>query len=139
MSSSLSPRYSHTKKFSREGFHPIPAELEGNMSNNDATIDIPLEPVTSISGGLRSSTSMARRENTQTSQEKQSRIPWHLRGRRKNPKADQWGRAKGKIGYDGEEETVNTMGKIYKTIMGSSAIVSIAYWGRVGACVLTLE
>lgn len=88
---------------------------------NDATIDIPLEPVTSNGGGLRSqsSTTALQAERTNTSSEK-NRGLWKPRGRR--PKPENRFRPKGKVGYDGEEDTINVMGHIYKKIRDFSVV-----------------
>lgn len=118
------PHHSNSKRFSREGFQPIPAEYESNMAtsrNNDATIDIPLEPVTSNGGGLRSQNSnpVMRQEVTNTSSEKKRSL-WKGRGRRVKPENKPKGT--GKVGYDGEEDTVNVMGKVYKKIRDFSTV-----------------
>jgi hypothetical protein len=116
--------HSNSKRFSREGFQPIPSEYQyqSNMASNDATIDIPLEPVQSNGGGLRSqsNTSALRTENTKTSSEKKSRSLWYPRGRR--PKPENRIKPSGKVGYDGEEDTVNIMGKVYKRIRDFSTV-----------------
>lgn len=91
------------------------------MAANDATIDIPLEQVTSNGGGLRSqgSTTALQAERTNTSSEKK-RTLWHPRGRRPKPE-NRW-KPKGKVGYDGEEDTVNVVGKFYKKIRDFSTV-----------------
>lgn len=90
-------------------------------SNNDATIDIPLEQVTSNGGGLRQqgSTTALQSENMNTSSEKRRHI-WYPKGRRQKP--EDRIRPKGKVGYDGEEDTVNAMGKIYKKVRDFSTV-----------------
>ena len=123
MSNLALPHHSRSKRFSREGFKPIPPEYQSNMAPNDATIDIPLEQVPSNGGGLRSqnSTTQLRPEYTNTSSEKQRR---HLfRGRRTKPENRVQGT--GKVGYDGEEDTVNAMGKIYKKVLNFSTVVRL--------------
>jgi hypothetical protein len=89
-------------------------------TNNDATIDIPLEQVQSSGGGFRreGSTTALAHEDTKTSNEKRFHV--FARGRRKKPEARVQGT--GKVGYDGEEETVNTMGKVYKAIANFSVV-----------------
>lgn len=102
-------------RFSREGFEP----LQGGMApDGDATVDIPLEQVhTSYGGGgLHPQNSMTalRPSETQTSKRQ------FFRGRRvKTPQA---GQRKGHVGYDGEEDTITTMGKIYNKILNFSII-----------------
>jgi hypothetical protein len=121
MSNLSAPRRSDTKRFSREGFTPIPSDYQSNMAPNDATIDIPLEQVSSNGGGLRSqgSTTALNQEETNTPSEKRK---YWSRGRRKKPEARV--QKTGKVGYDGEEDTVNTMGHVYKKIANFSAVVS---------------
>ena len=98
------------------------------MASNDATIDIPLEPVQSNGGGLRSqsSTSALRTEETKTSSEKKSRSLWYPRGRR--PKPENRIKPSGKVGYDGEEDTVNIMGKVYKRIRDFSTVTRYFFY-----------
>ena len=112
----------HSKSFSREGFKPIPAEYEGNMATNDATIDIPLEEVLTNAGGLRSQNSTTGLQQTNTNASQAQKRVW-FKGRRQKP--DSFGRKKGKLGYDGEEDTVNTMGHVYRKIMNFSTLVCI--------------
>lgn len=92
------------------------------MAPNDATIDIPLEPVQSNGGGLRNqaSTTALRVENTDTSNEKRR---WQFKGRRAKP--ENRVQKTGKVGYDGEEDTINAMGKIYKRVLNFSVVVCI--------------
>ena len=118
---------SNSKRFSRDGFKPIPNQFQSDMGNpNDATIDIPLEQVQSNGGGLRnqSSTTALRPSDTNAAQSPGSH---HLffRGRRRNPKAPAAEKT-GRVGYDGEEDTINTMGKVYKRIRDFSVLVCIA-------------
>jgi hypothetical protein len=116
------PHHSNSKRFSREGFQPIPTEHDGTMATNDATIDIPLEPVQSIGGGglrSQSSTTGLQAERTNTSSEKKRSL-WKPRGRR--PKPEDRIKPKGKVGYDGEEDTINVMGKVYKKIRDFSTV-----------------
>ena len=114
MSSFHRSQTSNSKRFSREGFKPIPSD----MAPKDARINTPLEQVQSNGGGLRSqnSTTALRSENTETSNEKRH----FFRGRRAKPENRVKGT--GKMGYDGEEETINTMGKIYKKVLNFSVV-----------------
>lgn len=122
------PQHSNSKRFSREGFKPIPAD---NMASGDATIDIPLETVQSNGGGLRnqSSTTALRPDQSKMSSEKRRLF----RGRRARPE-DRPVRVTGKVGYDGEEDTVNTMGVIYKKILNFSVLVGLDYTPLQGQC-----
>lgn len=113
---SLHPRsYSWKQNFSRDGFKPLPnqGDPDGSMPTHDATIDIPLEQVTSYASGYRS---QLKQTDTNSSD---ARKRWRPRGRRQKP--DSFGRQK--LGDDGEEITVNTMGKIYKKILNFSTLV----------------
>lgn len=118
------PQHSNSKRFSREGFKPIPADYDGNeyrgdMANNDATIDIPLQQVQSNGAGLRSQGSTTALDPT-NSNNAQTHSHHFFRGRRAKPNSA--AAKSGKVGYDGEEETVNTMGKIYKKIVNFSTV-----------------
>lgn len=115
---SLHAKVPSTKRFSREGFQPIPTQQQANMAPNDATIDIPLEQVPSHGGTLRNQNSMSALQPSQTmnSQEKRRHM---FRGRRQKPEA---GKKTGKTGYDGEEDTITTMGKIYTKILNFSIV-----------------
>jgi small-conductance mechanosensitive channel len=107
-------------RFSREGFSPI----DNNMATNDATIDIPLEQVTTGNSGLRPTTSHGTAER--------ERRPM-FRGRRvKTPPAG----SSGKVGYDGEEDTITAMGKLYNKILNFSVFTRyLLYIVPVGACI----
>ncbi|GAB7364549.1 hypothetical protein MBLNU230_g5356t1 [Neophaeotheca triangularis] len=116
-----SPKQAH---FSREGFQPIASD----MSRHDATIDIPLEQVPSNGGGLRHEDSSAPLRPT-TDETANDTPPQEggkggfTRGHRKRysaPGRPNHGRPK--IGYDGEENTVHTMGRIYDKIKHFSII-----------------
>lgn len=106
----MSLRGSNSHRLSRVGFSPIPND---QMHNGDATIDIPLSDVPS--GGRRndSSTPFASQGDglTKTSSRQPSRA---LGGRR--------ARKKQEVGYDGEEDTLNRMGRIYTKILNFSII-----------------
>ena len=64
---------------------------------------------------------MLQPQYTSTASEKQRR--WQFRGRRQKP--ENRVQRTGKVGYDGEEDTVNIMGKIYKKIRDFSTVVCI--------------
>ncbi|KAI5361039.1 putative EF-hand domain, mechanosensitive ion channel MscS, LSM domain superfamily [Septoria linicola] len=126
MSSHLHPRPSQTKRFSREGFQPIPAGHSDNMAanasygGNDATIDIPLEQVqtnASSGGGRRNASHTA--ENLQpmnTISEKQSGGGF-FRGRRVKQVQDG-----SKKDYEEEVDALTTMGKVYNKILNFSIV-----------------
>jgi small-conductance mechanosensitive channel len=127
MSSHLSASASQRKRFSREGFQPIPGTNNDNMAytgaayNNDATIDIPLEQVqtNASSAGRRNPNQMADTLDLKGFEmnEKGSGPAAFFRGRRQKPVP---GDATGRVGYDGEEDTLTTMGKVYSKILNFS-------------------
>ncbi|KAF2724889.1 hypothetical protein K431DRAFT_281364 [Polychaeton citri CBS 116435] len=110
-----SQRLSRTE---REGFSPIPTDQQYKMGTNDATIDIPLEQVSSYGQGLRSQGSAAQLNPSGGQEEMNNEKHTFSRGRRQ--KRDANAPNGGKIGYDGEEETVTTMGKVYYKIANFS-------------------
>jgi len=116
----LSPRESLHKRFSRERYQTIPNDgTTDTMAHhpNDATIDIPLEQVPSsgFPPGVRNDNpAFAPLKDGDNKQQRQSLF----HGRRRGPA----GLQKGDVGYDGEEDTVNTMGRIYKKILDFSII-----------------
>jgi small-conductance mechanosensitive channel len=115
----LSPRESLHKRFSRERYQTIDDGSTDNMAHhpNDATIDIPLEEVPSsgIPPGARSDNpAFAPLKDDNAHQQH------HLfRGRRRGPAGLQ---KPGDMGYDGEEDTITAMGRIYKKILDFSII-----------------
>ncbi|KAK5125693.1 hypothetical protein LTR85_011967 [Meristemomyces frigidus] len=118
---SLRSQPSKRAHFSREGFSPIPIDNHAaGMAPNDATIDIPLEqiPTNNGGGGLRGQDSMTALRPSETSNKERRQF---FRGRRvKTPPA---GHNTGRVGYDGEEDRVNAMGRFYKKVLGSSIII----------------
>lgn len=116
----LSPRESLHKRFSRDRYQTIPHD--GNTETmahhpNDATIDIPLEEVPSSGNppGVRS-------DNPAFAPLKDENAHQHhtlFRGRRRGPAGLQ---KPGDLGYDGEEDTITAMGRIYKKILDFSII-----------------
>ena len=108
--------------FSKEGFSPLPFDNHGSMAPNDATIDIPLEQVsTGNGGGLRTQNSMTVLRSPQNSVSPSSAKRQFFRGRR--AKIPQGGQKIGRVGYDGETDSVNAMGRFYKKVLRSSIIV----------------
>lgn len=120
------------KRFSREGFSPLPSEHQHDHSHtmaHDATIDIPLEQVKTNaslnggSGGFRNQHNTAAMHQTQSNELPTNTATGEkggfFRGRR--AKAGQ-GTGTGRMGYDGEEDTITTMGKVYAKIFGFSLI-----------------
>jgi small-conductance mechanosensitive channel len=116
----LSPRESVHKRFSRERYQTIPGDgTNETMAHhpNDATIDIPLEQVPSsgFPPGVRNDNpAFAPLKDEENTNQRQSLF----RGRRRGPA----GLQKGDVGYDGEEDTITTMGRIYKKILDFSII-----------------
>lgn len=116
----LSPRESVHKRFSRERYQTIPDDgTTDTMAHhpNDATIDIPLEEVPSsgIPPGARSDNpSFAPLKDDNAHQSHTL-----FRGRRRGPAGLQ---KPGDLGYDGEEDTITAMGRIYKKILDFSII-----------------
>jgi small-conductance mechanosensitive channel len=116
----LSPRESLHKRFSRERYQTIPNDgTTDTMAHhpNDATIDIPLEQVPSsgFPPGVRNDNpAFAPLKDGDNTQQRQSLF----HGRRRGPA----GLQKGDVGYDGEEDSINTMGRIYKKIVDFSVI-----------------
>lgn len=127
MASHLQASPSNRKRFSREGFKPIPNEhQQGAMHhNNDATIDIPLEQVqtnASSTGGLRNQNVTAQVRQTQSNDlPPNNEKSGFFRGRRAKPVTGGL-QGTGRVGYDGEEDTLTTMGKIYNKIYGFSIV-----------------
>lgn len=116
----LSPRESIHKRFSRDRYQTIPHDGSAdNMAHhpNDATIDIPLEQVPSsgIPPGTRSDNPAYGPLKDDTAQEHHGLF----RGRRRGPAALQ---KPGDLGYDGEQDTITVMGKIYTKVLNFSII-----------------
>lgn len=122
VSMSLNTRSPKQKRFSREGFQPLPTQQQANMHHGDATIDIPLEhvPTNNTTGGLRNQNSTTLLRPTQNCPSPSNEKRPKLRGRRsKNPKTNEKG---GQKGADGDEVLLTSMGKIYQRIWGFSII-----------------
>jgi len=121
---SSTPYSPNRNRFSRQGFTALPTEQQhGDMAPHDATIDIPLEQVpTNNGGGLRTQNSMAALHPSQTNQSQgREKRQYFGGGRRVKGSAD--GKKKtGHVGYDGEEDTITTMGRIYDKILNFSII-----------------
>ena len=77
----------------------------------DATIDIPLSNVPSGAARTDSITPLRSKQGTSTANQEKRRTLGH-RGRKKDTK----------VGYDGEEETLNSMGRVYRRILDFSII-----------------
>jgi small-conductance mechanosensitive channel len=115
----LSPRESLHKRFSRERYQTLDDGTTETMAHhpNDATIDIPLEEVPSsgIPPGARSDNpAFAPLKDNNAHQQHTL-----FRGRRRGPAGLQ---KPGDLGYDGEEDTITAMGRIYKKILDFSII-----------------
>jgi small-conductance mechanosensitive channel len=115
----LSPRESLHKRFSRERYQTIGDGSTDNMAHhpNDATIDIPLEEVPSsgIPPGARSDNPAFAPLKDDNAHQQHSLF----RGRRRGPAGLQ---KPGDMGYDGEEDTITAMGRIYKKVLNFSVI-----------------
>lgn len=108
---------SSQKRFSREGFQPLPnSNSHNNMAPNDATIDIPLQQVPSHGQGLRTQNSTTALKQTQSSTGSNEKAQHFARFRGRRNRADQAAKVVG-TGYDGEEDTLTTMGKVYNKIL----------------------
>ena len=111
-------------KRSSKGFHQLTNEGTPTMVNpNDATIDIPLEKVTTKTGVRRSDTftsptSRGRQLDVpeQQENEKAGFYQRHVAGRRKTAEKT------GHKGKDGEEDTLTHMGMIYNKILNFSIV-----------------
>lgn len=124
---SLNRPTSRSKRFSREGFQQLPTQNSvpdmaavNTSYNNDATVDIPLQQVQSNGQGMRTqaSTSALNQTQSNTASNEKSQHFARFRGRRqKDPKATVTG-----VGYDGEEDTLTTMGKVYNKILNCEYI-----------------
>lgn len=116
----LSPRESIHKRFSRDRYQTIPYSSDDMAAHhpNDATIDIPLEQVPShgVPPGARSDNPAF----APLKDDVQNEHKHHLfRGRRRGPATLQ---KPGALGYDGEEDKVTTMGRVYKKILNFSIV-----------------
>ncbi|KAH0383711.1 hypothetical protein E4T52_03512 [Aureobasidium sp. EXF-3400] len=108
----MSLRRTNSHRLSRQGFSPIP---NYNMNNGDATIDIPLQEVHSTAQRNDSNTPLAANGLglTKTSSRQP---PRNIAGRRARRTGDS------SVGYDGEEDTLNRMGRIYNKILNFSIV-----------------
>ncbi|KAK3068286.1 hypothetical protein LTR53_014268 [Teratosphaeriaceae sp. CCFEE 6253] len=98
------------------------------MAPNDATIDIPLEQVPAGSGGIlrnQTSTSALNPSMSNESPAKTKRS-FTSRGRRRAAGADK--KKTGHVGYDGEEDTINAMGRIYRKIRDFSVLTRYLFY-----------
>ncbi|KAK1818597.1 hypothetical protein LTR12_007029 [Friedmanniomyces endolithicus] len=108
-----------------QGFEPLAAH---DMAPNDATIDIPLEQVPATSDGTlrnQTSTSALRPLMSDDTQTKTKR-PFLLKGRRRQGGGDK-GKT-GHVGYDGEEDTINTMGRVYRKLRDVSVVIRYFFY-----------
>jgi hypothetical protein len=114
---------SSQKRFSREGFHQLPRTVSPVMANpNDATIDIPLTKVTTKTGARKVDNSSvppgySRQASPPKDDEKAGLFRRHVAGRRKVAK-----KSMEQSQDDGEEPTLNQMGKIYDKILNFSVV-----------------
>ncbi|KAF1352512.1 Mechanosensitive ion channel-domain-containing protein [Delphinella strobiligena] len=123
---------------SRQGFSPIPNENYANMQSGDATIDIPLNdmqqrhdsnsPFAATNNDNDNVGSPLVKETT--AQRERSR----MFGGRRVKKVDSKGRPT-RVGSDGEEITVNKMGRLYNKILEFSTFTRyLVYVTPLAAC-----
>ena len=116
-------------RYSRQGFEPIPSDMNGDQRPGDATIDIPLDNVRTMTAGGRTD-SIAPLQSTQTHESGKS-LRRRAFGHRVRPTA-----SKKKVGYDGEEDTLNAVGRFYKQVLSFSIITRyFVYVLPVGLCI----
>ncbi|KAL8715109.1 MAG: hypothetical protein Q9220_001066 [cf. Caloplaca sp. 1 TL-2023] len=112
------------KRFSREGFQQIPNGPPAMTNPNDATIDIPLTTVTSRTGARKINSNSPigyGRQMSYSDPQVHEKEPLRKRfpaGRRKKVK----GNERGKMGDDGEEDTLTQMGRIYHKVLAFSVV-----------------
>ena len=105
------------------------------MPPNDASMGIPLEQVpTHSSLNVPRSDSFVPLAQTNTSQTTRNRRK--MFGGRRVKQTNSKGQATGRIGYDGEEDTLNRMGRIYKRILNFSIFTRyLVYVAPVALCI----
>jgi len=114
---------------SRQGFERVPTNMNGYQHDGDATIDIPLENV-------RTNTGRSRDDSIAPLQSRPTVKSTHRRtfGHRIKPTASK-SQAK-KVGYDGEENTLNAMGRFYRRVLSFSIITRyFVYVLPLGLCI----
>ncbi|KAK5108366.1 hypothetical protein LTR62_008396 [Meristemomyces frigidus] len=98
--------------------------------SHDATIDIPMESMQNGDDAAtlhgQSSTSQLRPSVTNGG----SSVKHHrqILGRGRRPLSGVHGNKTGHVGYDGEEDTINTMGKLYKKIRDFSVVTRYLFY-----------
>ena len=108
-------------RHSRNGYQGLGSQGTANMQRgnpNDATIDIPLHPVTT--NGSNSNLAQLSSGEKRDYIEKTSQKKGLFGGRRQ--KKEHGSKRTGHVGYDGEEDTITTMGRIYKKIADFSIV-----------------
>lgn len=133
MSSHLQAQASQRNRFSREGFSPIrhdDSDMAPNYESHDAAIDIPMQniPLQQVrtnassggNGGLRNNSKTADFQPMSSGPDENEKHAF-FRGRRAKPAATPVN-GTGRVGYDGEEDTLTTMGKIYNKVFGFSIV-----------------
>lgn len=125
----MSMRRSNSHRQSRQGFSPLPNDHMMN-NNGDATIDIPLQEVPSAAHRNNSSTPFADQGDGLT--KTMSRQPPRTFGNRRARGAA----ANETVGYDGEEDTLNRMGRFYNAVLNFSIITRyIVYVSPLALCI----
>ena len=115
-----------SKRFSREGFQQLPNFSSQAMANpNDAAIDIPLTKVTTKTGARKqdgiSPAGYGQHQSYPNphNEEKATFFKRHPAGRRRKAKKQ----ANDTRGQDGEEDTMNQLGRIYTLILQKSIVI----------------
>jgi hypothetical protein len=123
----MSVRRSNSHRQSRRGFSPLPTD---HMQHGDATIDIPLQQVPSAAHRNDSSTPFAAEGDGLT--KTMSRKTPRTFGNRKARDAA----TNESVGYDGEEDTLNRMGRFYNAVLNFSIITRyIVYVSPLAICI----
>ena len=111
----------NSQRHSRQGYQGLGSQGTNNMQRgnpNDATIDIPLNPVTTNGSKKNLVTTQSAEKNKYN--EKSNTKKHRFSGRRHLKDRD--AKKTGHVGYDGEEDTITTMGRIYKKIADFSIV-----------------
>ncbi|KAK8214227.1 serine/threonine protein kinase [Phyllosticta capitalensis] len=117
-----SPKSANPNRLSRQGFQPLPSNNGVDMSPNDVTIDIPLEPVVSHGSTGKRTGSHAPLTHVATVENEKAPPPPPppgAKGRRLKHVHTDDGTARL---LDNEEDYVNRMGRIYYAILNFSII-----------------
>ncbi|KAK7547773.1 Mechanosensitive ion channel-domain-containing protein [Phyllosticta citricarpa] len=118
-----SPKSPNPNRLSRQGFQPLPGNNGVEMSPNDVTIDIPLEPVVSHGSTGKRTGSHAPLTHVATVENEKAPPPPPppgAKGRRlKHAITDD---GTGRNDLENEEDYVNRLGRLYYTILNFSIV-----------------